>query len=302
MAPTSFETAEHLLEKEIRAGSFLRVQAVSLCLCAAAFLFLFWPTLASLVAFWVEDPDFSHGFLIPVVSGAILFTNRESLAGMKAERALTGLAVFLISLFLFFIGYLSLTNIFQRLGVWGALAGAVWFLFGTASVRAVSFPLLFLLAAIPPPFVILTPIRLALKGIATRLSADTLSILGQSAVPEGNVLALGEHRLEVADACSGIRSLMAIVSTAVLFAYLFKTGLVKGILLTLIAIPITVVINVLRVVVIAFALGKFDVDLTSGAAHELIGLAVFSLSLVLIYFCWRFCEWFSGWKPSGRTA
>jgi len=221
---------------------------------------------------------------------------------LSSERSYWGLVVLFLSLLVFSVGYMSFTNILQRLACWGALVGAVGFLLGTALLRAAPFPFFFLLFSIPPPFTILSPIRIGLKGFATRLSADALGLLGMAASPEGNVLAIDDHRLEVADACSGIRSLMAIVSTAVLFSYLFRTGLWKGLALALVAIPVTVAVNVVRVVVIAVLLGKFDIDVTTGASHEILGLAVFVLSLLLLYSSWRFCDWFSQGAPPRRTA
>jgi exosortase len=281
---------------EVTVASYLRHNVLAISIAAAGFVALFWPTLRGLVGYWYEDPDFSHGFLIPVISGVILFANRKDLGDLAARRSMRGLVILVVSIVVLLAGSLSFTNILERLALWGAIVGAVVFVLGPALVRRKPFPFFFLLLAIPPPFFLLTPLRLALKGFATRLSADVLLALGYGALPQGNVLSIGEHRLEVADACSGVRSLMAIVSTAVLFAYLFRTGFWKGAALTATAIPITVAVNILRIIIIAVALVSFQVDLTQGAAHELVGFAVFSLSLGLLYASWRFYDWLFRWN------
>jgi exosortase len=195
-----------------------------------------------------------------------------------------------------------MTRIIERLAVWGAIVSSLWFLFGARFLRTRPFPYFYLLLCIPPPFFLLSPVRLALKSFATRLASDALVLLGFPARPEGNILAIAEIRLEVADACSGIRSLMAVTATAVLLAYLFRMGFWKGTLLTATAIPITVVVNVLRLVVIAVALTSFQIDLTSGWSHDMLGFAVFGISLSLLFAASRFVEWFFLWTPTRKEA
>ena len=283
-------------------GQVLQRDRVAILLAAAGWLAFSWPTLRGLFASCLEDPDFSHGLLIPLVSAAILFANRRELARQPARRSLRGLWLFMASIALTLLGALSHTNLVERVGIWGTLVGAVAFLFGRSLLRAKAFPFLFLLLCIPPPFILVAPLRLSLKGLATRMSADLLASLGYAAMPEGNVLAIGTERLEVADACSGIRSLMAVVSTAILFSYLFRAGFLKGALLTACAVPVTVVVNVLRIVIIGVALVSFEVDLTHGTEHETVGFAVFGLSLVLLYGSWLFIDWMFRWKPREASS
>ncbi|MBI4603852.1 MAG: exosortase/archaeosortase family protein [Planctomycetes bacterium] len=289
-------------ERSVRA--FLRRNAAAVALAIAAYAVLFGPTLQGLARYWAEDPDFSHGFLIPVIALAIVFSSRGTLGAVEARGSAAGLAVLAAAVAVYFAGSITNTNLLERLGAWGAFLGGLWFLLGPELLRRrpLAFALLFLLLAIPPPYLLLSPLRLELKSFATRLSADVLGLLGYPALPEGNVLALGDQRLEVADACSGIRSLMAIVTTAILFAYLFRTGWWKGVTLTAAAVPITVAVNVLRILVIAVSLATFEMDLTSGAQHEALGYAVFGASLLLLYGSWKFVDWLFRWRPVERPA
>lgn len=273
-------------------SQWIRANRILLAVAAAAATLLFWPTLVALWDQWMEDPDFSHGIVIVGVSIVLIYAKRGELGALTARRSLAGLAFLILCILLYAAGHRSMTRIVERLAVWGAVVGSLWFLFGARFLLARPFPYFYLLLCIPPPFFILSPVRLALKTFATRLSSDVLVLIGIPALPEGNVLTIGEARLEVADACSGIRSLMAVTATAVLFAYLFRMGISKGALLTAMSIPITVLVNVLRLVVVAVALTRFDIDLTSGWPHDTVGFAVFGISLVLLFGTSRFIEWF----------
>ena len=282
---------EPLVEGGANAGSFLRANAGALGLAAIGFLLLFRHTIAGLVSAWAEDPDFSHGFLVVPISALVLFADRKRLGSLPVKRSWVGLAALLASLVVFFAGGHTVTDWLERIGLYGSLLGAIWYVLGSRVIRANPFPYFFLLFAIPPPGLLLNPLRLALRQFATQLSSEILLRLGLVAIPEGNTLSLGEHKLEVADACSGIRSLMAILAVAVLFAYLFRTGFWKGFLLTLTAVPVTIFNNVLRIVVVAVALGRFQVDLAEGTAHDLLSLATFSLSVCGLYLSSIFYNW-----------
>ncbi len=268
----------------------------SLLVAVAAYVALFWPALVELVGFWNEDPDFSHGFLVPVIAGAILWGNRESLGKLESRSSPVGFGLVGIFLGIFFVGYLTRTNIIQRVGLWGTLASGCWGVFGTALLRAKPFPFFYLLLAIPPHYALLNSVRMSLKGYATMISCDSLNLIGINALQQGNLLVIDQHRLEVADACSGIRSLMAIVATAMLFAYLFRTGAWKGSLLVLTAIPVTILVNVLRILTVAVALVSFDINLASGTVHDMLGMIVFAISMVLLYTSWLFYKWLFRWE------
>lgn len=272
----------------------------AICLVAlAGFLLLYWPVLAGLWESWTEDPDLAFSLVIPPVSAAVLLKHRRSLAGLAARRSLSGLGIVLVSLGIFLGSYVCFTNFFQRVAAWGTIVGVVWFTLGSRVLRAKPFPFLFLLLAIPPPDVIMGSLRSALKDLATRVSADVLGILGWNASPQGNILVLDDLRLEVADACSGIRSLMAMAASAVLLAYLVGAGWTKGSILLATAIPLTILLNVLRVVIMAACLKAFDLDLTQGLLHQVLGYATFAGGMALLYAAWRFYDWLLAWRPGG---
>ena len=283
-------------------AEILRKNAFVLFLATLAYLVLFGPTLMNLAAYWSEDPDFSHGYLIPVISAVILWGKRAEIAKLKARPSMLGLISVGFFVCLFFVGHLTRTNIVQRVALWGTLISGCWAAFGFLLLRSNMFPSLYLLLAIPPHYALLNSVRLELKGYATVLSADVLGLFGVDASPQGNVLLAEGARLEVADACSGIRSLVAIIATATLFAYLFRAGFLRGSILVATAIPVTILINVLRIVTVAVSLIFLDVDLTAGAPHEALGFIVFGLSILALYASWAFYQWLFHWTPEKEPA
>ena len=258
----------------------------------AGYLLLFWPTLTTFAYDCWETPDYSHCLAIPAICLGIVLANRRELGAVESRRSLIGFAVLVVALLVFFAGYgAGRTNVIERIGLWVSLVAGVWFVFGSKLIVAKPFPFFYLLLAIPPPFVIFDSLRLELQRIATRISGDVLRLSGFDVIVRGNVLQVESELLEVADACSGIRSLFAIVATSVLFAYLFRTGIYKGALIVVTSIPITVAINVLRILIVSVALASFDVDLTEGLIHDGLGLGVFAISLGLLYLSWLLYDW-----------
>jgi exosortase len=262
-----------------------------------------WPALTGLFAFWSGDQDYSHGFLVPLAALWAIWSEREALSRVAVRRSLLGSAIVVASALVILLGHATRTRSMLGAGVWGLLAGSTLHLFGWNVSSRLRFPLLYLLFAVPLPQKLLGPIRLELKELATRASTDLLQILGYDASARGNVLIVGTQPFEVADACSGIRSLVAIAATAVLFARVFDTGIARGAVLLALSIPITVLVNVLRVVTIAVASSSFGIDLSSGFVHDLLGYVVFASSLALLYGAWATIEWlFPSEKPLEPAA
>ena len=244
---------------------------------------------------WATDcwnlDDFSHCLLIPVVSGYIIYSNRKSIASSECSGGTLGLIILLFSLGAFFYGFGHSWSIFERIGALGCLIGLVGYLFGGKLIRLQAFPLFYLILAIPIPFVIYGKISRGLRGVVTSLSASILQVVKIPAYNQGNVLVVDDHLLGVVDACSGIRSIMAIVSVAILFTYLFKAGILGSIFLTGLTLPVAVAMNVTRVLTMAIFLYKYDVDLTEGPAHDALGFFIFALIILLMYFGWLFAKW-----------
>ncbi len=272
-------------------AEYLRRGFPGLLLLVGALGVFFYPALQDWAQFCLEEDDFSHCLLIPVISACLLFGRRRAIAQYPVEGSSLGLAAAVLAISVFAVGYFFTRNIFQRVGIIGTLIALPVFLLGFDLFRRHKFAFLYLFLALPVPFTIHGELRRALQKFATLLSAGLLHTMGVPVVNEENVLVVDGARLGVEDACSGIRSLMAIISTAVLFCYLFRTGLLGGSVLVLISVPVTILVNIVRIVVTAFVLFRWEIDLTTGAVHDWTGLVLFGLSLALLYVNWMFVKW-----------
>jgi len=282
-------------------AEYLRRSIPGLTLLAGAMGVLFYPALKDWAQFCLQEDDFSHCLIIPLISGFLLFSRRREIAQYPVHGSSLGLAAAILSICIFVGGYLFTRNIAQRAGIIGALISIPVFLLGLDVFRRHKFAFLYLFLALPVPFTIHGELRRALQKFATLLSAGLLHSMGVPVINEENILVVDGFRLGVEDACSGIRSLMAIVSTAVLFCFLFRTGLLGGSVLVAISVPVTILVNIIRIVATAYVLSRWDIDLTTGAVHDWTGILLFGLSLALLYANWVFVKWLLKLPPAMKA-
>lgn len=263
---------------------FLLAHKLHLFFLAVAILALFSGVLRGLVAQWASDDNYSHGFLIPFLSGYFLYERKQALAEMEARGSWTGLVVVVLSLLLFLAGSLTIELFSTRLSLVLLLCGATLFLFGGSVFRAASLPLLYLLFMVPLPYILYDAVSFPLKLFMTRVSVVVMQLIGISVLREGNILLFPNLTLEVADACSGLRSLMTLFALSVAFAFLFHGKNWQRLVLVFLAIPVAVVTNIFRVVATGALSQKFGESVATGFFHEFAGLTVFALALTLLGF------------------
>lgn len=216
-----------------------------------AFLFSYWHTLAEMVATWEREPDYSHGYLVAPLSIWFLWIRRDRWPGISRRWAWVGLLILAFATAQRIYGM----AIASSLDGWSILPwafGAAWTLFGPR-VAIWSLPSIFFLAfMVPVPFSAESLLSVPLQRIATTLSVAALQFFGQPAIAEGNVILLGDHRLEVAQACSGLRIFVGIVALA--FAYLIAFRRVWWQKLAILAsiLPIALIANATRIVATGF--------------------------------------------------
>jgi exosortase len=272
-------------------GAYLARHRLALLALVAGCLLLFFPTIRVLISYCAGDEDFSYCLLIPFLSGGIFFANRKSIASLPAGTSWAGLSLAAVSFGLFALGYLWTFNVLQRVGMLGSAIGLAVFLLGSGMVRRHPFPFAYLVLTIPVPFFLYQKVSFSLQMLATRLSASLLGLAGVPIAEKGNILQVGGKDFFVAEACSGIRSLLAILSVAILFAYVFRSGLLPGIILVSTAVPVTILVNVLRIFLTGWIWSRFGFDLTLGAIHDSMGMILFCVSLTFLYMDWLFIKW-----------
>lgn len=217
-------------------------------LIAGLVVALYGPVLVRMVVQWWQDPDYSHGFVVPIFVGYVLYLRRHELRQISSEPNNIGFLWMLAAIGFLLAGTLGAELFVSRSSLLILLAGMILFFAGWKMLRAVAFPLLFLGLMIPLPALIYNQVTFPLQLLASRLASNSIELLGVPVLREGNVLVLPNYSLEVVEACSGIRSLMSLIALAAAYGYFVEKRLWARIALVVLMLPIAVASNALRVV------------------------------------------------------
>jgi len=251
-------------------------------LLVAVFLALYGQVLIHLVGQWNSDADYSHGFLVPFLSAYLIWQRRDKLAEIERRPSDWGLLVVVGSLGLLFLGSLAAELFLTRISIIGTICGLVLYFSGWRLLRAMAFPLAFLLFAIPIPALIYNEIVFPLQGIASRFATSILEWLNLFPIMrEGNVLIMPGMRLEVVEACSGIRSLMSLLALAAGYGYLAEKSVPVRWFLFLAMIPLAIVSNGTRVMITALMTNYIGPKAAEGFMHEFSGWVIFVVATAL---------------------
>jgi exosortase len=239
--------------------------------------------LRALVGQWWSDPDYGHGFLVPLFSGYVVWRRREQWLKSESKPANFGLLVMVGAVVLLLAGSLGAELFTSRVSLLALLAGMILFLAGWKMLRAVSFPLAFLLLMIPIPVIIYNQITFPLQLLASRFATFWLEVVQVPVLREGNVLILPNYSLEVVEACSGIRSLMTLITLAVAYGYLLEPRRWARYVLVILMIPIAIVSNAIRIMGTGVLTYRFGPKAAEGFFHEFSGWVIFLAALLLMF-------------------
>ncbi len=247
--------------------------AASLLLLGAALVYA--GTIKGLVLDWWQNPDYSHGLLLPFALGYLLLQKKDKLRNMPIRPMWIGMLVIVASQMINLVGFLGAEFFLQRFSLLIFLSGLILFLWGPAQLGESAFALLLLFFAIPLPALIFNAVSLPLQFIASSWAETFLRVCQIPVYREGNVLMLSQQTLNVAEACSGIRSLMSLITLGVMIAYFlpFKWWLRSLFVIT--TVPIALVANAFRVAGTG-VLGRWFGDAAAqGFFHTFSGWLVF---------------------------
>ncbi|MHB8302090.1 MAG: exosortase [Acidobacteriaceae bacterium] len=238
---------------------------------------------SKLVFDWYSLPDFSHGFLVPFFAAFLLWSKRTVLQTTRVEPNWYGLVFIVAALVTLLAGVYGAELFLSRVSFLLLLAGLVLTFFGAKMLREVSFALLVLLLAIPIPAIIFNRVTFPLQILASQVASNILPLLGVPVLREGNVIQLPAMQLEVAEACSGIRSLMSLFTLSVFYGYFLERKRSRRVLLALASVPIAVAANAARIVGTGLCVQYWDPDKALGFFHEFSGWVMFVVSLACLY-------------------
>ena len=239
--------------------------------------------LARLGKDWIDDPNMSHGLFVPLLVGYLVWQDREALIAAKVTHSVFGFFLMVLGGALLCIGPpgLDTFSFATRIALVLSLVGSVLYLRGGATMRILLYPLLLLLLMFPLPGFILERLTFPLQIIASQLAEHALDLLGYSVLREGNILRLPHETLSVAEACSGLRSLLALTFLSQAYVCLFDQRRWMRPVMAIVVLPIAVLANGARIVASAIA-GTFNPEWAEGKVHESTGWVVFVVAFVCI--------------------
>jgi exosortase len=245
------------------------------------------PVVSKLALDWWTEPDYSHGLLCAPLAVGLVFRRREFLAALPREPRAAGLFGAAVAMAALALGTLGAELFLTRVSLLLFIASSVVFLCGWQHLRTLAFPLALLLLSIPIPAIVITRITLPLQFAASTMTESALNVLNVPVLREGNVLALPNATLQVAEACSGIRSLVSLAVLALMVARFAERRTAARAAIVIAAVPTAVLVNGLRVTVTAVTTYWYGPAAAEGLVHEAVGCLTFLVALALLAGCAR---------------
>jgi exosortase len=239
------------------------------------------PILLSLLRIWYDDPDMGHGFFVPVIAGYIAWKKRDEIADAIPNPNWWGLAILVWGALQLYVATLGAELFLARTSFVISIIGAVLLLGGTRYLKVFGFPLFLLFFMIPIPAIIYNQLTFPLQLIASSAAENGISLLQIPVIREGNVLELSSTKLNVVEACSGIRSLLTLTFLSLVYGYFFEKRTWVRVVLFFATIPIAIVANAGRVTLTG-VVSQFNPDLAEGFFHEAQGWVIFMVALVIL--------------------
>ncbi len=263
----------------------LRFTTIGMLLLAVAVAVTITPFrdgLAALYDIWNIQPEYSHGILIPPIAAYLIWRERAWLSTTSFVGNWMGPVLVALALLIWLVGELSTILVITQYAFLVAVYGLVLALAGWAVFRRLWMPLLVLLFMVPLPAFFSNNLSLELQLLSSKIGVMLIRAAGISVFVEGNVIDLGVYRLQVAEACDGLRYLFPLMTLAFIVAYFFKAPTWKKVLLFAASIPITILMNSLRIGVIGVTVDRWGTAMAEGLLHEFQGWMVFMISLAVL--------------------
>jgi len=256
-----------------------------------SFLVLYRDVIAKLVHDWWIDENYSHGFLVLPIALYLAWERRAKFLGTARRPTVIGLVITACGLGLLLAGVLGAEVFTTEISMLAALAGSILFLFGWSHLRVMLFPLAFLLLMIPLPTIIFNQITFPLQLLASQFGESVLILAQIPVLREGNVIHLANTSLAVAEACSGIRSLISLLTLGIVYGYFTDPRNWVRSMIAVATAPIAIVTNGLRVAGTGVGARYFGPAAAEGFFHEFSGWLIFISAFVILFVFHRALAW-----------
>lgn len=248
----------------------------------AGFTVTYWHVIEKLVSDWAHDDNYSHGFFIVPLALFFAWERRERALATPPQPSMVGLFAIAGSLALLVVGTLGAELFLTRISIVGMAAGITLFVGGWRHLRILAFPIAFLLLMIPLPAIVFNQVAFPLQLLASRFGEWTLQMFSIPVLREGNVIILATTSLEVAEACSGIRSLVSLLTLGIVLGYFTDSRPWTRVAVAACTVPVAIAANGLRVAGTGVAAAYIGADAATGFLHTFSGWLVFVVAFVML--------------------
>jgi exosortase D (VPLPA-CTERM-specific) len=255
---------------------------ITFLIACVALAVAFEPSLRGLIDVWFQSEEFSYGPILPFVCGFLIWQQRDVIERSTFEGSWAGVVLLIAAATLALVGQIATVPVFSHLGIVAALGGLTLATCGWAVFRKLIGAFAVLSMAVPLPAFLMNDLSLELQLLSSRIGVAIVRLFGISVFLEGNVIDLGAYKLEVAEACSGLRYLFPLMTLGFLMAYIFKVKMWKRAVLFLSSIPIAILMNSARIGAIGVMVDRWGTAMAEGFLHEFQGWAVFMVSAAVM--------------------
>ena len=263
-------------------GWVRRDARMQLFLLLPLFIAAYWIPLRSMVHVWMSNEDYSYGFIIPVVSAYLLWEKRSILKNAHIESSWRIFPFLVVAVALSLYGILGSSGNISMPAVPLLIILFAAFVFGSEAVKKLLLPLGFLFFMVPVPASIDRSLGVFLKAVSTKLGGAAISLCDIPVNISGNIIDLGVTRLQVVDACSGMRFLFPLMALGVLYAYFFERVMWKRIVCVIATMPIAVFTNGLRIGITGILTNYYGKEAAEGFFHDFEGWAIFMVAFFFL--------------------
>ncbi len=241
--------------------------------------------------FLAVESYYTHGFLIPFISGWLIYRKRQKLKNIKLNSNICGLFVLIFGLFIHILGLALQIKFVSGFSLLFVLLGLSLYLAGRNYTKEILFPILFLAFMIPLPRILIIQISFRMKLLAAGAGASLINWFNIPVHRTGSIIYLPNTALTIGSPCSGLRSLISLAGLGALFAYLSDLSKVKKIILFISAIPIALAANILRIGILLWVAYVYGHGVATGKFHDISGILVFIFALGGLILVNRMLKW-----------
>lgn len=249
---------------------------------AGAVLLAFWPVLSAMVEYWMTSPEYSHGTLIPFISAFLIWQQKGRIERERFTGSWAGVGLATLGVLVYAVGELGALYVVSQYAFLMVLYGAVLAVTGWRVFRRLAVPLIVLFFMIPLPSFIYKDVSAQLQLVSSAIGVGFIRLFGISVYLQGNVIDLGSYKLQVVEACDGLRYLFPLTTLGFICAYFFKDALWKRALVFVSAVPITILMNSFRIGTIGVMVEYGGIAMAEGFLHDFQGWSVFMVSFALL--------------------